>query len=342
MSVLTGMENVDLPVEVLILNAKEIAACLTYKDVVEAQDASWKAYGNGEFQMQLVPPACIGPAKDGNWFKGHPSYLTKMGPKGKLGTFGEKWGALFQTPMSGMPRIWGAVVILNQGDNGQPFAILEGTSITNIRTGAHSAVAAKYLAKKGSHTLAMIGCGAEARTHLGVYNEIFPLKAVKVFDIKPEAMEKFTKEMSDLFRLKVIPTSSAKEAVEGTDIILLVTTALKPVLMEPWIPAGSFVSSVLSFRDLDPVLSTKADKWVIGWPPHDEGFLRHLGFNDEFISHIYADMGEIATGKKPGRQNDRERIVYTHMGAGIHDIALGIVAYNNAVKRGMGTKIRLA
>ena len=141
--------------------------------------------------------------------------------------------------------------------------------------------------------------------------------------------------------MTIIPTSSAQEAVEGADIVCLVTSALKPVVMEPWIPAGCFVSSVLSFRDLDPTLGIKADKWVIGWPPHDETFLHKLGLDDEFISHKYADMGEIASGKKPGRENKRERIVYTHMGAGIHDVALSDAAYINAVKRGLGGKLRL-
>ena len=193
MSVLTGMENVKERVEVITLNAQEIAECLTYKDVVEAQDASWKAYGNGEYEMQKQLPMFIGPIKDGNWFKGHPAYLTKIGPSGKFGIFGEKWISCFEKPTTQRPRVWGGVIVINQGKSGMPLAILEGTAITNIRTGAHSAVAAKYLAKKDSNTLTLIGCGAEARTHLGVYNEIFPLKTVKVFDIKPAAMTKFKK-----------------------------------------------------------------------------------------------------------------------------------------------------
>jgi ornithine cyclodeaminase/alanine dehydrogenase-like protein (mu-crystallin family) len=258
-----------------------------------------------------------------------------------VGTLGIKWITRYEKQMPGIPLVWGSIMVLNHADNGQPFAIMEAASITNIRTAGNSAVAAKYLAKKDSRTIAMIGCGAEGRTHLAAFSELFPLEVVKVYDIRPEAMNKYKEEMTKLFKVQIIPTASAREAVDGVDIICMATTSWEPVVLEPWVPPGCFIAAIMGFYDLDPSLSKKSDKWVMGYQPADERRFRMAGLEVD-LSYIYANMGQITTGAKPGRENDQERIVCTHGGVGINDVAVALVAYNKAVEQGVGTKIRLA
>jgi ornithine cyclodeaminase/alanine dehydrogenase-like protein (mu-crystallin family) len=111
------------------------------------------------------------------------------------------------------------------------------------------------------------------------------------------------------------------------------------VLTESAVPAGCFVAGLCLFQDIDPELSRKSDKWVIGNRVSDGAIL----FKDNRLSCelVYADMGEIVTGSKPGRENNQERILYTHMGMGAHDVVLAHRAYTKALKEGKGIKIRL-
>jgi ornithine cyclodeaminase/alanine dehydrogenase-like protein (mu-crystallin family) len=209
-------------------------------------------------------------------------------------------------------------------------------------------VAAKHLAKKNSKTIAIIGCGAEGRSGLPAFSDFFPLEVVKIYDIKSEAMAAYQQKMSEVVSARIIPSKSAEEAVEEADIILMATLSKTPIVFEPWVPKGCFVAALTRFLDLDYKLSEKVEKWVLGdkksdghlivdrdkWSDHAQGVVVSW-------DNVYADMGEIITGVKPGRENDRERILYTHMGMGAHDLALAQIAYKRAKERGIGTKVRL-
>lgn len=331
----------SLEVKVLVLNKAEIERLVSYQDVITAVESAYRAYGQGEVEQPQKETMYVDGARRQNLFLAMPAFIKPTN------TAGIKWVCVFDHQKPGYPTV-SATVVLNDTETGIPIAFLEGSSITNLRTAGHSTVAAKYLAKKNSSTAAFIGCGAEARTHLPALKEIFPLKTVKIYDIKPEAMTTFQKEMSPRFPVEIIPAKSAQEAVEGVDIICLLTTATKPVVLEPWVPKGCFVTGLMGFYDLDPMLSKKADKWVLGHRESDthlivddavrlgKGLSMRLSQDD-----VYADMGEIVTGARPGRENDRERIVYTHMGMGIHDLAVAKIAYTRARERGIGIRVKL-
>jgi len=331
----------SLEVKVLILSKSEIEQLVSYKDVVKAVEASYRAYGMGEV---------IQPQKDAMYVDGskHQNFLISMPAfVGTMNIAGLKLASVYDNQKPGYPTI-GAIVILNDVETGMPIAFMDGLSITNMRTAGHSAVAAKYLAKKNSSTVSLIGCGAEARTHLAALNELFSLKTIKVFDIRPEAMSAFKREMSERFPVDIVPTNSVSEAVEGSDIICCLTTSPKPVVFEYMVPVGCFVSGLMGFYDLDATITKKADKWVLGHMESD----KHLFVEDGLhvgngivmrpsMDDVYGDMGEIVTGKKPGRQNDKERIVYCHAGMGSHDLAVAKVAYTRAKEKGIGIEVKL-
>lgn len=330
----------DVPVELVVLTKSLIESIITYREAIDAVDEAYKACGSGQAIQPQKEPMYTDAPSNNNVCLAMPAYLKN------LGIAGVKWGCDYYNQQPGIPTIWGVIIVLNNPKNGLPLAIMDGTAITNIRTAGHAAIAAKYLAKKDSQTIAMIGAGAEARTHLAAFRELFPLKMAKVYDIKPEAMDVYKQEMSEQFKeVHIVQATTAQEAVKGADIVCMVTTAMKPVVFEPWIEPGCLVTGIHGFYDLDPVLSQKADKWVLGNKESDG----HLFIDDMrgqltmriSREQVYADMGEIAAGIKPGRENDEERIVYTHAGMGVHDLAVAYVVYKKALEQGLGTRLRL-
>lgn len=331
-------------VEVLILTMGEIEKLISRKDAIDAVETAYKALGTeGQLFQPQKQPILLDAPENKNFLMAMPSYVKS------IGVVGFKWGGVYSNQKPGIPSAWGAVIVLNDPETGIPYTIMDGIAITNMRTaGGHAVVAAKHLAKKNSKTIAIIGCGAEGHSGLPAFNDFFPLEVVKIYDIKSEAMAAYQQKMSEVVSARIIPSKSGEEAVEDADIILMATLSQTPVVFEPWVPKGCFVAALTRFLDLDYKLSEKVDKWVLGdkksdghlivdrnkWSNHARGVVVSW-------DNVYADMGEIITGVKPGRENDRERILYTHMGMGAHDLALAQIAYNRAKERGIGTKVRL-
>lgn len=324
------------PVEPLLLNKAEVESLFSWKEAIEVDDEVYKACGLGEVFHPDIGIFNFMPEGEAgiNEIISLPAYIKSKN------VVGIKWASFYFKQQPGIPLAWGHIIVLNRPENGQIFAIMDGTAVTNARTACSSAVAAKYLARKNSRTMTMVGCGAEARTHLYALKELFPIEVVKIYDIKPEAMTAYKQELETSTGVKIIPANSAKEACEGSDIICMLTTSMKPVVMEPWVPAGCFVTGLMAFNDLDPALTTKADKWITGRRTSDEYQSNEYGAPVDY-DNCYAEMGEVAAGAKPGRENDKERIVFTHYGMGAHDVGLANFVYNKAVKQGLGTKIKL-
>ena len=331
----------ELSVDVLTLNKEEVESLITQKDVLDAVELAYKTDGEGQLVQPPKEPMWMDDNKM-NFIIAMPAYLKTTN------IAGAKWAAQYWDQQPNFPAITG-LIILNDHKTGIPYAIMDGTTLTKLRTaGGHAVVAAKYLAKKDSKVIAIIGCGAEARAGLLAFADMFSLETAKIYDINPEAMTSFKEEMTQQVSMEVQPMASVKEAVDGTDIILMVTSAneQEPLVFESWVPQGCFVAGLTAFFDLDAKLSKKADKWVIGSRISDgHRIVERTEFGKKTLKlswdDVYADMGEIVTGKMPGRENERERIIYTHLGMGAHDIALAKIAYDKAKKAGIGTMVKI-
>ena len=206
---------------ILFLSKSEVESLITPEDAVYAAEQAYRALGEG----QLTQYHLVMPIKGPNIINTMPTYVKS------LNLYGMKQVNVYyqREPGDNLPLIWGSLIILTHPENALPYAMMDGTSITNMRTaGGHAVVAAKYLAKKDSKTLAIIGCGAQARTGLQSLVNNFPLELVKIYDIKPEAMSAFREEMGKEFTVWIIPAASAEEAVEEADIILVATSAFVP------------------------------------------------------------------------------------------------------------------
>lgn len=326
------------PINVRIISKSEVEKLISPGDVLEAVNEVFKALGNGQIFHPVKEPVWMG-KENANMLLAMPSHLKDK----KI--VGMKWVNMYTYQQEGIPSSYGNLLTLSHEENGQPYAIIEATQITTMRTaGGHGVVAAQYLAKKSSEVLAVIGCGAEGMAGIRSFLYAFPgLKELRLCDKNPMAIEK----VKDTFgkQIKITVCENAKEAVEPADIVLMVTTARKPLVMFEWLKKGCFVSGLYSFNDLDPECSRKADKWFLGSKDTDYHQIVNVPYLEKYhlsMDDVYGDLGEVATGKCAGRENDNEIIVYTHMGMGALDIAVGDIIYRRAVEQNIGTILDLS
>jgi ornithine cyclodeaminase/alanine dehydrogenase-like protein (mu-crystallin family) len=263
---------------------------------------------------------------------------------------GVKWlTSLRSNAQLGLPVI-SAVNIISDSQTGMPLAIIDGTSVTNLRTGGHAAVGARLLAREGSSVIAIIGCGQEGRTHLDALQSLFPVREIRAFDIKQDQVEGFRRFAQDRTSATVVVAESVRSAVDGADIVCVVTTAREPVLQEGWVNPGTHVCAATGFMDVDKACARQFDKWVVGWYGRDldwiegseVGRLGGLEKGDLGKQAIYADIAtELLLGTKPGRQDPGERTIMTHLGMPALDVAVSSLVFDLARSAGMGTLMRL-
>jgi ornithine cyclodeaminase/alanine dehydrogenase-like protein (mu-crystallin family) len=257
-----------------------------------------------------------------------------------------KWLSSFRlNPRRNLPAI-SALDLVTDIETGMPLALVDGTSVTNMRTGGHAAVGAKYLARPNSETVAIVGCGNEGRTHLLALNELFPISKVVAFDIHPEQVDRFAEDIGEVLDVDVEAAPSVAEAAAAADIVCVVTTAPEPVLMEAWVQPGTHVCAATGFRDVDKACATRFDKWVVGWYGRDlewidgpeVGKIGGLKAGDLSRANVHADLAtEIMASLRPARENADERTIMTHMGMPALDAAVASLVYELALASDVGT-----
>ena len=245
-----------------------------------------------------------------------------------------------------LPRGIG-LLVLNNSQNGVPVAIMDATYISALRTGAVTGVAAKYLARSDSTTVAMIGAGVQARTQLAALRCVLPeLSFVRVYDIRAESAQCYSKEVSEQFGLEVRPVERAEDAVVGADIIVTITTADEPIVKAAWVGEGTFFSHAGSYQEEEEQVVLDSHKIVVD----DWVQVRHRGtsilgrmYSQGLLddSDIYASLGELVSGERPGRESRDERIFFAPIGMGIEDVAVGYQVYQRALDAKLGTRLRL-
>jgi N-[(2S)-2-amino-2-carboxyethyl]-L-glutamate dehydrogenase len=267
---------------------------------------------------------------------------------GDIEICGMKWIAGFPlNPVKyGLPRAH-ALIILNDSWTGVPLAIMDGTYISAMRTGAVTGVGAKYLANPDSEVVGLIGCGVQARTQIMALKAAIPsVRFLKAYDLREEASKQFAQWASGELGIEAVPVGSAREAVVDSDMIATVTVANEPIVKDAWLKKGSFFSHVGSYQEEEEAVILNTDKVVVdlwqevlhrGTPLLAKLF--HVGKITE--EKIYANIGEIIRGKKPGRTRREERIFFSPLGLGSEDVAVAEFVYREARKKGIGVTLHL-
>lgn len=320
------------PIPVRLISKTDVEKLLTPQDVVQVVEDVFAEMGRGNVSHPIHAPIWMDETHT-NMILASPAYL--MEEK----TAGVKWVSQFNRRVTNLPASYGNLLILSDTETAQPYAIMEATPVTVMRTGGgHGAVAAKYLARKNSETLAVIGCGEEAKAGIRSLLYLFPsLKRICLYSRRQSSMDSVAALFAGQAEFVSCPT--AQKAVENADIVLMATTSKTPVVQFAWLKKGAFVSGICAFNDLDPECSRKADKWYLGSKDVDGHNIIHFPPMQKYAlseSDVFGDLPEVIAGKCPGREDDNEIIVYTHMGMGAFDVAVGRLVYRRAVEAGLG------
>ena len=272
-----------------------------------------------------------------------PAYLSEVG------SLAAKVVTVFEDNPSkyNLPTVL-ATVTLNDASTGYPLAFMEGTYITAMRTGAAGGVAAKYLARKDAKAVGIFGTGVQARTQLLAVNEVREIEKVYAFDVSANQSGKFAEEMSKVIGVDVETASSPEIVVKKSEIIVTATTSRTPVFDGRMLRRGTHINAIGSFRpdarelDDDAILRSKV---VVD---SREATLAEAGdivvpLKTNVISetHIYAELGEVITGKKCGRISDDEITLFKSVGLGVQDAAAAYLAYKKAREAGAGFEVEL-
>lgn len=309
----------------------DIVKVLTMKRSIEIVEKVYEAHGHNQVVMPAKITLDTGEGDNfdiapfGGSYNAMPAYI---GDDVKISGVKWVWG-FNDNRKKGIPYI-GGVIILNEAETGEVLAIMDGSYITDVRTGASAGVASKYLARKDSKILAMIGAGVQGRMNARAVCEVMPIEEIRVMDIRPEACVKYAEEMSRELGVRVIPCTSNEEACKGADIIVTVTIADEPLVRKEWCKSGSTVLSLGSFQELDEQIPLTCDKLVVdSWAQnaHRGELLKlvHAGLITE--ENVHAEMPDIVTGKKCGRENEEEIICACIIGMGSTDIGTAGILY---------------
>ncbi|HYV03165.1 MAG TPA: ornithine cyclodeaminase family protein [Blastocatellia bacterium] len=318
----------------LLLKRHEIAALLNIEECMQAVEQAFKLYAEGK----TTAPGVLGiPARDGG-------FHIKAGVL-ELGRtyFAAKTNANFPQNMRrfGLPLIQG-IIVLCDGENGYPLALMDSMEITIIRTGAATGVAAKYLARTDAHVATICGCGNQGRISLRAIAKVRDLSRAYAWDIDQSQARRFADELSRELNIEVGPVDDLAAAVGESDICVTCTPSKEYFLKREYVSRGTFIAAVGADsedkQELDPAL-IGSNKVVVDLLEQcaSIGELHHA-LNHGLLTkqEVHAELGEVITGKKAGRTSEEEIITFDSTGTALQDVAAAAIVYERAVSTNMG------
>ena len=307
---------------------------LTMAEVIELVETAFREKGEG--RVEMPPKPGVHPGEGDNFIHAMPAYIPGMN------SVGVKWVSGFPNNYKrGLPYITG-LLILNDPETGLPISVMDCEWITAKRTAAATAVAARYLARPNSSTLGVLGCGVQGHTNTEALNVLFPLEKVMAYDVNSEALNDFAHDISSRLGLEVVPVEAPREAVSGCDLIVTAGPILKKphaTIKPGWMDEGAFASLVDFDSYWHPDAIKEADKFCTDDVPQLMHY-QEIGYFQD-IPPIYADLGELVAGKKPGRETSEERTMACNLGLALDDMAVAPVIYQRAVEKNIGTWLPL-
>lgn len=320
-----------------LISADMVRQLLTMKDTVDACEEAFDGWGRGE--VICPPKITLELGEDAEWppFKNGlnamPAYIHSKRSAGIKCV-----GGSLNNPSWGLPYII-ALILLFDPETGIFRCVMDGEQITNYRTGAQAAVAAKYISDKKKINFGLWGAGAQGRTQLLAFAEVFDIEKVFVYDINPDAAAKYAEEMSKLVKTQIVVVKSPEEVAPHADIVVSVTHARNKFIKNEWIKPGQILMPMGSFTECEDSLLLGASRIFVdsvGQTMH-RGSLKSVVDQGKFTEDMLAGtIGEIVCGKKDGKIREGERIVCIPIGTGAMDVAVATAVYEKASRLGAG------
>ena len=318
----------------LVLTGSEVMQVLDMDLALAATQEAFRAYGEGRVNM---PPKAYLTLAQGDF---RAMYGEIFLPGDHI--CGLKWVNVHPgNPARGLLTVM-AKIILNDPDTGLEFADLDGTHITDYRTGAAGGVAARYLARSDATRVGLIGAGAQARTQVAAILKVRSIQEIVVFDRHREHSQTLAAELLATYGVEARAAGEVAEAVTGQDIVVTTTPSRTPVVKREWVSPGTHINAIgadaAGKQELDPAILTTAKVVVDDWAQasHSGEINVALAGGDLTPEQIYGSLGDIVAGKKPGRVAPEEITVFDSTGLIIQDLALALAVYQRAKERGLG------
>ncbi|MGZ7049387.1 MAG: alanine dehydrogenase [Methanobacterium sp.] len=324
--------------ETILLNRSQISDLMTIKEVIESVETAYKVHAERKVQM---------PAKKYLFYKKFrgdlrimPCFIRGMDESGVKNV-----NVHPDNPRKfGLPTVM-AMIELVDPQTGFPISVMDGTWITNMRTGAAAGVATKYLAREDSEVLGLVGAGVQAATGLEAINEIMDIKEVKVSCRTCQSREDFAETASLKYGIEVKAVDTIKEAVKGSDVLLTTTPAREPVVKSKWVEKGTHINAMGADapgkQELDSHVLQNARIFIDCWDQASHSGEINIPVHEGLVrrSDIIGKIGDVILGNVSGRTSDEEITVFDSTGLAVQDIVTAWNVYKKAVKQGIGKKM---
>jgi alanine dehydrogenase len=317
-------------VKTLVLSESDVEALLTMEEVLAAVEVTYRAHGTGDAIVPAKITLDLSRSNADGWMNAMPAYVVTLDAAGMKFA-----GGFSLNPSQHLPYIMGAILLIDPR-TGALLAVIGGHLITTARTGASAAVAAKYLAPD-AETAAVIGTGAVgSAATIALANGLRSLREIRVYDISQDALNAAARSLQTATSLRILPTASARAAVDGADVIVTATRANTPLFRKADLKKRWLIVTLGSLQELDEETVLHADSRIVDHleqNKHRGEF--HSYFEDQRLTdeHIYAEIGEIVAGMKPLRRTQKGGCVASLIGVGSLDIAVAKRLYEVAISR---------
>jgi len=326
--------------KIRILSEEDIRRALPMKEAIEVMKEAFRELSAGRVKMPSRAHIDI-PAHDGTalFMPSYADYFGKICVK-VVNVFNAN-------PKKSLPCIQGVVCLLD-GETGTPLAILNGTFLTALRTGAASGAATDLLARSDADSIAIIGAGVQGRIQLEAMCSVRPIKKVWVYDIAEDVAARFAKKMGAALAIEIVVTKSSCEALQCADIVCTATVSSTPVFADAEIAPGVHINAIGSYKPEVQEIPEKTVLRSLLIVDHRKSALQETG--DLLIpikrgnmqdTHIHAELGEIVAGKVVGRSSDQDVTLFKSVGIAVQDLAAATRVFEQAEKRDFGKMVQL-
>src|SRR5262252_2604441 len=314
--------------ELLILSRADVRELLSLRDCIDAVERAFRLHAEG----RTLAPGVLGVPATGGGF-----HIKAAGVLGDRSYFAAKTNANFpDNPRRfGRPTIQGTIMLAD-ATNGTPLAIMESGSVTALRTGAATAVAAKYLARSDARTATIVGCGAQGELQLAAIAAVLPLERVCLFDLDPARAKALARRAKERHGLRAEATRDLPEAIRASDVCVTCTTARRAFVQGKDVAPGSFIAAVgadsQGKQEIEPELVASSTLVVDVLQQCAEiGELQHaLAAGLLTREQVHAELGDVIVGRRPGRSRADEITMFDSSGTALQDVAAAIVVYEQA------------
>jgi len=323
----------------LVLSRRDVLELLTLRDCIAAVEDAFRLHAEG----RTLGPGVLGiPAVDGGF------HIKAAGLVGERSYFAAKINANFpdNPRRHGLPSIQGTVVLAD-ARSGAPLALMDSASVTALRTGAATAVAAKFLARHNARTVTIVGCGVQGEVQLAAVAAVLPLERAWLVDSDYAKAEALAARVGARLGLRVEAAKDLRAALRGSAVCVTCTPSRRAFIGAGDVAPGTFIAAVgadnRGKQELEPTLVASVTLVVDVLEQCAEiGELQHaLAGGLMTREQVHAELADVVVGRRPGRTRDDEIIVFDSSGTALQDVAAAVAVYDNARARGRGMEVTL-